>query len=88
MCGYTKMDRIRNVVIHEKVSIARIEDNMRETRLRWFEQVKRMCIYAPVRRYEMNNLMHYRRRRGRPKTSWNEIITCDLKSMGLMEDMT
>jgi len=34
MCGYTKLDRIRNVVIREKIGVAPIEDKMRESRLR------------------------------------------------------
>ena len=33
MCGYTKLDRIRNEVIREKVGVAPIEDKMREIRL-------------------------------------------------------
>ena len=33
MCSYTRMDRIRNVVIRDLVKVALIEDKMRETRL-------------------------------------------------------
>jgi len=86
MCGYTKLDKIRNVVIREKVSVAPIEDKMKETQLRWFGHVK-MCINAPVRRCETINFMHYKKWRGRPKTSWNEIFRGDLKFIGLAEDM-
>ena len=32
--GYTRLDRIRYVVIKEKVGVAPIEEKMRETRLR------------------------------------------------------
>ena len=34
MCGYTRMDRIRNEVSRDLVKVAPIEDKMRETRLR------------------------------------------------------
>ena len=34
MCGYTKMDRIRNVVVRERVGVAPLEDKMREAKLR------------------------------------------------------
>jgi len=88
MSDYTKLDRIKNVVIREKVGIAPIEDKMSETRLRWFEHVKRKCINAPLRTCETINLMHYRRGRGQPKMNWNEVIRCDLKFMGSTEDMT
>ena len=70
MCGYTKMDKIRNEVIREKVGVAPIEHKMRETRLRWFGHVKRRREDAPMRRCERNqrmNLADCRRGRGRPK---------------------
>ena len=39
MCGYTRRDRIRNVVIRERVGVAPLEEKLRETRLRWFRYV-------------------------------------------------
>jgi len=41
MCGYTRLDRIRNVVIRDQVRVALLEDKLREIRLRWFGHVKR-----------------------------------------------
>jgi len=87
MCGYTRLDRIRNIVIRERVVVAALEDKMRETRLRWFGHVKRRSVSASVRRREAIHLLHYRRGRGRPKMRWNEVVKSDIKSMGLMEDM-
>ena len=49
MCGYTRMDRIRNGVIKDFVKVAPIEDKMRETRLRWFDHVIKRRVDAPVR---------------------------------------
>jgi len=40
-----------------------------------------------VRRCETINLLHCRRGRGRLKLSWSEVITSDLKSIGLTEDI-
>ena len=88
MCGYTRLDRIRNVVIRERVGVAPLEDKMRESRLRWFGHVKRRCANALVRRCEKISLSHYRRGRGRPKISWNEVIMSDMKITGVTEDMT
>ena len=87
MCGYTRLDRIRNVVIIERVAVAPLEGKLRETRLRWFGHVKRRSVDAPVRRCEAINLLHYRRGRGRPKTSWNAVIKSDMKCLGLTDDM-
>jgi len=49
MCGYTRLDKIRNVIFREKAEVAPIEEKMGETRLRWFEHVKR-SVKASVRR--------------------------------------
>jgi len=87
MCGYTRLDRIRNVVVRERVGAAPLEDKLRDTRLIWFGHVKIRGVDAPVRRSEAIDLSHYRIGRGCPKMSWNEIIRSDMKFMGLTEDM-
>jgi len=69
------------------MGVAPLEDKLRETRLRWFGHVKRRSVDTPVRRCEAIDLSHYRRRRGRPKMSWNEVIRSDIKFMGLTKDM-
>jgi len=67
--GYTRLDRIRNVVIRERVGVAPLEDKLRETRLRWFRHVKRRSVSAPVRSSKVIEFLQCRRGRGRPKTS-------------------
>ena len=88
MCRNTWLDKIRNEVIREKVKVAPIKEKLRETRLRWFGHIKRRGVNALVRRYEAINFIHCRRGMGWPKMSWNGVIRGDLKSMGLIEDMT
>ena len=34
MCGFTKMDRVRNCVIRDLAKVAPIEEKMRESQLR------------------------------------------------------
>ena len=87
MCGYTKTDRIRNMVVRERVRVAPLEDKMRKTRLRWFGHIKRRSVSAPMRKCEAIHLSHCRRGRGRPKLSWNEDVRSDMKSMRLTEDI-
>ena len=53
MCGFTRLDRIRNGVIRSLAEVAPIEEKMRESRLRWFDHVNRRSVAAPVRRCEM-----------------------------------
>jgi len=88
MCGFTRLDKIRNEVIRKKVRVAPIEEKLRETRLRWFRNVKRRGVSAPVRRCEAINLIQCRKGRGRPEMSWNEVIRGEMKFMGLTDDMT
>nr|XP_016457727.1 PREDICTED: uncharacterized protein LOC107781524 [Nicotiana tabacum] len=52
ICGHTRIDKIRNEVIRERVGVVPIEDKMRETRLRWFRHIQGRSIDAPVRSCE------------------------------------
>ena len=87
ICGHTRLDKIRNEVIKDKIGVASIEDKMRETRLRWFGHVRRRPMDAPVRRCETIECLNYKRSGGRPKKSWSEVIKHDLRTLGLVEDM-
>jgi len=88
MCGYTRIDRIINGVIRDLVKVTPIGDKMRETRLRWFDHVKRRSVDAPVRRCERINIPECKRGRGRLKKNLDEVIREDLKAVGLTEDLT
>jgi len=70
MCGFTRIDRIRNEVIRDLAKVAPIKDKMRETRLRWFGHVKRMSVDAPVRRSEMINIPGGKRGRVDQRRVW------------------
>lgn len=87
MCGLTRMDRIRNDDIRSLVEVATISDKLCESRLRWPGHVLRRQPDAPVRRCEGLALGNYRRGRGRPKKSWNEVIRPDLDLLNLTESM-
>jgi len=49
MCGFTRLDRIRNEVIREKVGVASVEEKLNEIRLKWFGHVKSRAVNTPVR---------------------------------------
>ena len=86
MCGFTRLDGIRNDEIRGLAEVAPIEDKMRESRLRWFGHVKKRSVAAPVRRCEMI-IPGGKRGRGRPKKSLEEVVREDLRVAGLTEDM-
>jgi len=48
ICGYIRVDRIRNKVIIDIVKVTPIKDKMREVRLRWFGYLKRRNVNALV----------------------------------------
>jgi len=67
MCGYTRLDRIINEVIREKVGVVHIEEKLKEIRLRWFGHVKRRGVNAAVRGCETINLKYCETGRGRSR---------------------
>jgi len=87
MCGFMRIDRIRNGVIGDLAKVAPIEEKMRESRVRWFGHVKRRSVAALVRRCEMIDLSSGKRGRGRPNKSLDEVIREDLRVIGLTEDL-
>ena len=86
MCGYTRLDKIRNEIIRVRLGVASISDKIKEGRLRWYEHVKRRQMTAPVRVVETLTV-EGERCRGRPKLTWDERIRQDLLEMHLSEDM-
>ena len=87
ICGHMRLDKIRNEAIRSKIGVTSIEDKMREARLRWFGHIRRRPMDAPVRRGETIECLDHKRRRGRSRKSWREVIGHDLKALGLVEDM-
>ena len=76
---------MRNENIRTKISIAPIEDKMRENRLRWFGHVRHKPTDAPVQRIEHIKLGQVKRAQGQPKKIWMEVIRQDIKAKGLNE---
>ncbi|KAK8956981.1 hypothetical protein KSP39_PZI001414 [Platanthera zijinensis] len=66
MCGYTRLDKIKNEYIRVKTGVAPIEEKMREARLRWFGHVQMRPLETHVRRCESLVTRHVKRGRGRP----------------------
>ncbi|XP_070021990.1 uncharacterized protein [Nicotiana sylvestris] len=87
MCGHTRLDKIRNEDIREKVGVTPMDDKMQEARLRWFRHVRRRSIDIPVRRCERLTLAGTRRGRGWPKKYWGEVIRQDMTRLQISEDM-
>jgi len=65
-----------------------IKNKMRWAGLRWFGHIKKRNKDVPVRRCKKIDHSDYKRSRDRSKKSWSEVISYDLKSLGLVKDMT
>ncbi|MCJ8740102.1 hypothetical protein PDJAM_G00054950 [Pangasius djambal] len=79
--GVTRLDRIRNEYIRGTAHVGRLGDKVREARLRWFGHVqKRESEYIGRRMLDME--LPGRRRRGRPKRRYMEVIHEDMKLVG------
>ena len=79
ICGHTRMDRVRNDDIRDRLGVAPIEEKLVQHRLRWFDHIQRRPPEAPVYRGVLSQANNMRRGRGRPKLTWEEVIKRDLK---------
>ena len=68
--GYTKMDRVRNDNIRDRLEVVPIEEKLVQHQWRWFVHVQRRPPEAPVHCGVLNQANNIRRGRGRPKLTW------------------
>ncbi|KAL5161290.1 LINE-1 retrotransposable element ORF2 protein [Glycine soja] len=87
MCGKTRLDKIRNEAIRERVGVAPIVEKMVENRLRWFGHVERRSVDSIVRRVDQMERRQTIRGRGRPKKTIREVIKKDLELNDLDRSM-
>ena len=88
ICGHTRMDRVRNDDIWDRLGIAPIEEKLIQHRLRWFGHVQRRPPEAPVHSGILKHDGNMRRGRGRPKLTWEETIRRDLKDWSIPRDLS
>ena len=88
ICGHTRMDRVRNDDIRDKLGIAPIEEKLIQHRLRWFGHVQRRPPEAPVHSDILKHDGNMRRGRGRPKLTCEETIRRDLKDWSIPRNLS
>ena len=87
MCHKTRKDRIRNDYFRNHLGIAPIEEKIRENRLRWFGHIERRPTTTPVRKVSFIIEEDFRRKRGRPKRRWMDVVNQDLKTLNLSKTL-
>ena len=82
--GVTRKDRIRNEHIRGTAHVGRFGDKVREARLRWFGHVQRRDVEYIGRRL-MKMEVPGRRKRGRPKRRFRDVVKEDMQVVGVSE---
>ena len=82
--GVTRKDKIRNEYVRGTAKIAKLGDKLRNARLRWYKHVKRREEdYVGKRRMEMT--VPGRRKRGKPRKKWLDLVREDMERVGVRE---
>ncbi|XP_074352196.1 uncharacterized protein LOC141691370 [Apium graveolens] len=87
ICGRTMLDKLSTGFFRNKLRVAPIAEKMKEGRLRWFGHIRRIRVSAPVRMVE-DLVVSGSRKRGRPRRTWADLLTLDLRALNLSDDLT
>ena len=80
--GVTRKDRVRNVNIRGALEVGRFSLKVREARLRWYGHVlRREEEYVGRRMLEFE--LPGRRRRGRPRRRYLDVVKSDMEAVGV-----
>ena len=82
--GLTRKDKIRNDYIRSTVKVERLRMKMREGRLRWYGHVMRRdqeCVGRKMMEIKLSG----KRRRGRPKRKFLDVVKQDMGEVGAKE---
>ena len=81
-CGVTRLDRIRNEVIRNKIKVTEVSKKIQERRLQWYGHVERRDEDYVGKRVE-RMIVRGRVGRGRPKKRWKNCVFKDLREKGI-----
>ena len=83
--GVTRVDKIRNEYVRGSTRVRRLGDKVREARLRWFGHVQRR-EEGYIGRRMLGMEIPGRRKRGRPKRRFMDVVREDMRVVGVTEE--
>jgi hypothetical protein len=87
ICGHTRLGRVRNDGIRDRLGVAQIEEKLIQHRLRWFGHVHRRPQRHRVHRGIIRRDNNVKRGRGWPNLTWKEAIKRDLKEWNISMEL-
>ena len=86
VCGVRLVDRVSIDVLRDRVSVVvKIEEMITQSRLRWYGHVMRGNINSQIHEV-MEVEITGKRKKGRPRKSWEECVKKDLERYGLRRE--
>ena len=82
--GVSRLEKLRNEVIHRRCGVAGTVEKIREARWRWMGHVLRRGVDEPSR-VALELEVEGNRGRGRPRRRWRECLKKDIEVRGLEE---
>ena len=83
--GWTRKDKVRNEKVRRMTGVEELSVKTKEGRLRWFGHVKRRDV-GYVGRQVLELEIDGRRKRGRPKRKWMDLVKADMRELELEEE--
>jgi hypothetical protein len=87
ICVHTRLDRVRNDDIRDRLRVAPIEEKLIQHRMRWFGHVHRRPSEALVHRSIIRRDNNVKGGRGRLNLTWDEAIKRDLKECNIPKEL-
>lgn len=74
MCCPTRKDSMHSDIIRGDIGVMSIEKKLTENQFRWYRQVQRRPLEAPLRRVDNMVFSHVKRGRGRQKNIIGKVL--------------
>jgi len=82
-CGISWKDTVTNEKVRDATALPKLEDIIRCRRRRWLEHLSRMDQHRLPRQALIWEPDGFRRRPGRPRQNWKDVVKKDIRKMGI-----